>query len=341
MTGHDPPRSTPNRQTGPMRAAIVTEYGGPEVLTVTDVPDPTPGPDEILVRVAHSAVNRADTLQRMGGYRDPLEREHEILGLEYAGVVEAVGARVTLWQVGDRVMGIESGACYAEYLVTHERQALPVPSTIDLADAAAIPEVFLTAWDALVVQGGLTSGRWALVHAGASGVGTAAIQIATAIGARIAVTCSAGKMDACRALGADVVLERSPAPWAEELKSAVPGGVDTILDVVGGDETNRNLAAVKPEGTIVQVGLMGGGQTPVNLGLLLVKRVHWIGTTLRARPIEQKAALSQRFIAELIPLFERGALRPVIDSRFPLDDIADAHRHMEANANIGKILIDV
>jgi len=324
-----------------MRAVIVTEYGGPEVLTVTEVPDPVPGPDEILVRVAHSACNRADTLQRMGGYRDPVAREHEILGLEYAGTVVAAGERVTLWQIGDRVMGIESGACYAELVATHERQALPVPRSVELADAAAIPEVFLTAWDALVVQGGLTSGRWALVHAGASGVGTAAIQIAKAIGAFIAVTCSTGKMQACRDLGADLVLERSPADWAAALRGAVPDGVDVVLDVIGGDETNRNLAAVKPQGSIVQVGLMGGGQTPVNLGLLLVKRVRWIGTTLRARPIEQKAALSQRFIAEMIPMFESGALRPVIDSRFALDEVVDAHRHMEANANVGKILLDL
>ncbi|HEY5663340.1 MAG TPA: NAD(P)H-quinone oxidoreductase [Ilumatobacter sp.] len=324
-----------------MRAVVITRYGGPEVLTVADVPEPVPGPDEILVRVAHSACNRADTLQRMGGYRDPRAREHEILGLEYAGTVAAVGERVVLWQVGDRVMGIESGACHAELLVTHERQALPVPEAVDLADAAAIPEVFLTAWDALVLQGGLSSGRWALVHAGASGVGTAAIQIAKAIGARIAVTCSAGKMPACAELGADLVLERSPADWAAALREALPGGVDVVLDVVGGDEVNRNLAVIRPQGTIVQVGLMGGGQTAVNLGLLLVKRVHWVGTTLRARPIEQKAALSQRFIAEIIPLFESGALRAVIDSRFAIDEIVAAHRHMEADANVGKILLDI
>ncbi len=324
-----------------MRAVVVSEYGGPEVLSVREVPAPAPGPDEILVRVHHTAVNRADTLQRQGAYPDPQQREYEILGLEYAGVVEAVGQRVTLWQPGDRVMGIEAGACYAEYLATHERQALPVPDSLPLEDAAAIPEVFLTAWDALVVQGGLTSGRWALVHAGASGVGTAAIQIAGAIGARIAVTCSSGKMDACRELGADLVIERSPNDWASELKAAVPGGVDTILDVVGGEETNRNLASVRPRGTIVQVGLMGGGHTPVNLGLLLVKRVTWIGTTLRARPIEEKAAICQRFIAEMLPLLAAGRLRPVIDSRFALDGIADAHRHMEANANVGKILVDI
>ena len=148
-------------------------------------------------------------------------------------------------------------------------------------------------------------------------------------------------MAACSELGADLVLERSPADWAGALRAARPGGVDTILDVVGGDEANRNLGAIAPQGTIVQVGLMGGAQTPVNLGLLLVKRVHWIGTTQRARPIEQKAALSQRFIAEMIPRFADGSLRPVIDSRFTLDDIAAAHRHMEADANIGKILVDV
>jgi len=325
-----------------VRAAVVTRYGEPDVIAVEDVPDPVPGPEEILVRIVSSAINRADTLQRQGAYPDPRRRSGpEILGLEFAGTVAAIGERVTSWKVGDAVMGIESGACNAELVTTHERQALPVPSNVTLADAAAIPEVYLTAWDALVVQGGLTSGRWALVHAGASGVGTAAIQLGKAIGARIAVTCSVGKIDACRQLGADIVLERSPADWAAALKQAVPDGVDTLLDVIGGEETNRNLASVRPQGTIVQVGLMGGGQTPVNLGLLLVKRVHWIGTALRSRPLEQKIALSQRFRSEVIPLFESGALRPVIDSRFRLDDIVDAHRHMESNANVGKILIDI
>jgi putative PIG3 family NAD(P)H quinone oxidoreductase len=323
-----------------VRAAVVTSYGGPDVIAVQDVPDPVPEADEILVRVVSSAINRADTLQRQGGYPDPRGRSGpEILGLEFAGTVAGLGARVTSWKVGDSVMGIEAGACNAELVTTHERQALPVPSNVALADAAAIPEVYLTAWDALVVQGGLSSGRWALVHAGASGVGTAAILIAKAIGARIAVTCSAGKADACRELGADLVLERSPADWAAALEDAVPDGVDTVLDVVGGDEANRNLGAVRPQGTIVQVGLMGGGQTPVNLGLLLVKRVHWVGTALRTRPIEQKIALAQRFRREVIPLFESGALRPVIDSRFALDDIVEAHRHMDANANVGKILL--
>jgi putative PIG3 family NAD(P)H quinone oxidoreductase len=324
-----------------MRAVVLRSHGGPEVLTIEEVDDPTPGRDDIVVDVEHTAVNRADILQRMGMYPDPRRRSLEIPGLEYAGVVSAVGADVTGWSVGDRAMGIEAGGCYAEKVVTHARQALPVPASIASVDAAAVPEVFLTAWDALVVQGGLTSGRWALVHAGASGVGTAGIQIAKAIGARIAVTCSDGKIDACRELGADVVLERSPADWLTALSEQVPGGVDVVLDVIGGEETDRNLKAVRMDGTIVQVGLMGGANASVNVGLILSKRITWIGTTLRARPVERKLALSQRFIDEMLPLFDSGALRPVVDSRFGFGDIADAHRHMEANANVGKILIDL
>ena len=323
-----------------MRAVVLRSHGGPEVLTIEEVPDLEPGHDEILVQVEHTAINRADVLQRMGMYPDPRNRELEIPGLEYAGTVAAVGDDVTGWSVGDRVMGIEAGGCYAEQVVTHARQALPVPSTVASADAAAIAEVFLTAWDALVVQGGLTSGRWALVHAGASGVGTAAIQIAKAIGARIAVTCSAGKADACCELGADLVLERSPADWLGALRTALPGGVDVVLDVIGGEEADRNLQAVRTDGSVVQVGLMGGGSASVNLGLLLTKRITWIGTTLRSRPVERKLALCQRFIAEMIPLFESGALRPVIDSRYPVEQIADAHRYIESNANVGKILVD-
>lgn len=325
-----------------MRAVVLRSHGGPEVLGVEEVPDPVPGPDEVLVRIRSTALNRADVLQRMGGYADP--RPHvtlEIPGLEYSGVVEAVGGRVTLWKPGDRVMAIESGGSYAELICTHERQLMPVPAAIDLGDAAAIPEVFLTAWDALVRQGGLTSGRWALVHAGASGVGTAAIQIAKAIGARIAVTCSRPKMDLCRELGADAVLERSPSDWASEARALVPQGFDVILDVIGGDEVERNLQVARTRGTIVQVGLMGGASTPVNVGLLLMKRLTWIGTTLRARPLEEKVAVTQQFIAEVLPLFAVGALRPVIDSRYRLEEIAAAHRAMGENRNSGKILIDV
>jgi len=325
-----------------MRAVVLRSHGGPEVLTFEDVEVPLPGPDEVQVQIRATALNRADILQRMGGYPDPRGPGFlEIPGLEYSGVVSAVGDRVKMWKVGDRVMAIESGGAYAEYICTHERQLLAVPSNIPLADAAAIPEVFLTAWDALVLQGGLTSGRWALVHAGASGVGTASIQIAKAIGARIAVTCSSGKAQACRDLGADLVVERSPHDWLADVQEVVPQGFDVVLDVIGGDEVERNLRAVATKGTIVQVGLMGGGSTQVNVGLLLMKRARWIGTTLRARPLEEKAALTRKFAAEVLPLFESGRLKPIIDSRYLFPQIADAHIAMGANANTGKILIDI
>jgi putative PIG3 family NAD(P)H quinone oxidoreductase len=329
-----------------VRAVVLPGYGGPEVLELADVDDPVPGPDEILVDVRHAGVNRADVLQRMGRYPNPTPVTPEIPGLEYAGVVAGIGARVTAWRAGDEVMGIETGGCYAERLVTHGRLALPVPPGLPLSDAAAVPEVFLTAWDALVLQGGLTSGRWALVHAGASGVGTAAIQIAKAIGARVAVTCSAGKTPACRELGADVVLERSPADWPTHLREGLAehgrsDGVDVVLDVVGGEEADRNLAAVRSTGSIVQVGLLAGGQSTVNLGPLLAKRVRWIGTVLRGRPIEERIAICRRFTDEMLPLFTDRVLRPVIDRRLPLADVAEAHRVMEADANIGKILLDV
>ncbi len=324
-----------------MRAVVLHTHGGPEVLTIEEVADPIPGPDEVLVKVAATALNRADLLQRMGLYPDPRRLQPEIPGLEFAGTVVGRGARATMWQLGDRVMGIEAGGAYAEMICTHERQLMAVPASLSLEDAAAVPEVFLTAWDALVVQGGLTSGRWALVHAGASGVGTASIQIAKAIGARIAVTCSAGKAELCRSLGADLVFDRSPDDWLAQAIAAVPGGFDTILDVVGGEEIDRNLQAVAQRGTIVQVGLMGGGSVQVNVGLLMGKRAHWIGTTLRARPIEEKVAVTRRFAAEMLPLFDDGRMRPVIDRRFRFEEIAAAHELMASNANAGKIVITV
>lgn len=322
-----------------MRAVVLNSYGGPEVLSIEDVTDPSPGPDEVVVQVAATALNRADLLQRRGLYPDPTGRRPEIPGLEFSGTVVEVGARVSAWRVGDRVMGIESGGCHAERVVTHERQLLPVPAAVDLVEAAAIPEVFMTAWDALVLQGGLTSGRWALVHAGASGVGTAAIQLCGVIGARVAVTCSAGKAEVCRGLGADLVLERSPHDWLTDATTAVPSGFDVVLDVIGGDEIERNLRAVAPRGTIVQVGLMAGGRTSVDAGLLMARRSRWVGTTLRTRPLEEKAAVSRRFASEVVPLFESGRLRPVIDSRYPFAEIAAAHAVMESNANAGKILL--
>jgi putative PIG3 family NAD(P)H quinone oxidoreductase len=322
-----------------VRAVVLRSHGGPEVLTIESVADPEPGPEEVLVDIVAAALNRADLLQRMGHYPGP-PMAQEVPGLEFSGRVAARGARAVLWEPGDAVMGIVGGGGYAERIAVHERQVMAVPATVPVADAAAIPEVFLTAWDALVVQGGLTSGRWALVHAGGSGVGTAGIQIAKAIGARVAVTCSSGKAAVCRQLGADLVLERSPHDWLGELRSHVPAGVDVVLDVVGGDEVDRSIDALALKGRILQVGMMGG-RSLADLGKLMGKRAAVIGTVLRARPLEEKIALTQRFAAEMLPLFDTGALRPVIDSRFPLDAVAEAHIRMESNANAGKILLDV
>lgn len=315
-----------------MRAIVLTEKGGPEVLRVADVPAPVPGPEEVVVEVAATALNRADVLQRMGFYPQPgVAPEHEIPGLELAGRVVERGARAVQREIGDQVMAVVSGGAYAERVAVHERQLMPIPGSVDVVDAAAIPEVFLTAWDALVVQGGLTSGRLALVHAGASGVGTAAIQLAKAIGAFVAVTASAGKLDACRALGADITIDRV-GDWGVN-------DVDVVLDVVGGEYLERNLGALRTKGTIVQVGTMAGGNPTVNLGLLMMRRARLIGTVLRARPLEEKIALSQRFAQEVVPLFDTGALAPVIDSRYPLEQAADAHRRMESNATVGKVLL--
>ncbi len=322
-----------------MRAVVLRSHGGPEVLTFEDVDDPTPSPDQVLVDVAATALNRADLLQRQGLYPSPEPAAVEIPGLEFAGRVSAVGSRVTMWKPGDAVMGILSGGGYATKVVIHERQAIPVPVGVDLVDAAAIPEVFLTAWDALVLQGGATSGRWALVHAGASGVGTAGVQLVKAIGGRVAVTCSVGKAEAVRALGADHVFERSPHDWLADARAAVPTGFDVILDVVGGDETNRSLQALALKGRIVQVGTMAGSTPNVNLGMLMFKRASLIGTVLRARPLEEKAALARRFTAEIVPLFEAGSVKPVVDTRYPFADVAEAQARMAADANVGKIVL--
>jgi|688.fasta_scaffold04030_12 putative PIG3 family NAD(P)H quinone oxidoreductase len=325
-----------------MKAVVLRKHGGPEVLQFEDVPSPTCGAEDILVSIAATALNRADLLQRMGFYPNPFPQGPEIPGLEFAGTVKAVGERVTAWKIGDTVMGIVNGGAYAQELVLHERQAMAVPSGMSPRDAAAIPEVFITAWDALVVQGGLTSGRWALVHAGASGVGTAAIQICAAIGARIIVTCSSGKVQSCRDLGADVVVDYTTQDFVEEVQRATNGaGVDVILDVIGGDYVERNIASLAVKGHIIQVGVMAGKPVPFNVGLLLGKRASITGTVLRARPLEEKIAITQRFIAEMLPLFDTGAMAPIIDSRYVFTDIAQAHAHMAANANVGKIVIDI
>ncbi len=324
-----------------MRAVVLTEYGDPDVLTLTDVPDPTYGPEDVLVDVQTTALNRADLLQRRGLYPGP-PTDHEVPGMEFSGAVSAVGSAVSDWQVGDEVMGIVSGGAYAERLAVNQRQVLRVPSSVTLEDAAAIPEVFLTAFDAMVVQGGLASGRWALVHAGGSGVGTAAIQIAKAMGARIAVTASAGKIARCLELGADAAIDYRSESFADRVAELTEGrGVDVVIDVIGGEYTIDNIKSLRVGGRLIQVGVMGKQKVELPLGMLLPKRVALIGTVLRARPLEEKAALTQRVAAELLPLFDNSRLKPIIDSRYTIGEIAAAHAYMETNANFGKILVDV
>lgn len=326
-----------------MRAAVIPSYGDEDVLTITEVPSPSPGPDEVLVDVVASAMNRADLLQRRGLYPAPGPKPaHEIPGIEFAGRIAQLGERVTDWNVGDAAMGIVSGGAMAEQLVTHERMLQRVPDSVDLRDAAAIPEVFVTAHDALVTQGGLASGGTALVHAGASGVGTAAIQIARAVGATVVVTCSAAKADACAELGANLALDYHGESWADAVLEATDGaGVNVVLDVVGGDYLAQNVRCVATQGRIIQVGVMAGADATFSLGALMPKRAALIGTVLRSRPLEQKIAANQAFVSQLLGRFDDGSLRPVIDSRFALEHLADAHRYMATNANVGKILIDV
>jgi NADPH2:quinone reductase len=326
-----------------MRAVVLDEYGGPEVLIVREVPDPVPAPDEILVDLVSSAVNRAEVLQRQGLYPTPAPAPPlEIPGLEFAGRVAAIGDRVIRWQVGDAVMGIVAGGGYAERVAVHERQCMRVPSGMSLHDAGAIPEVWVTAHDALVSQGHMAPGSRVLVHAGASGVGTASIQLARAWGGTVIVTTSTAKVEACRALGADLVVDYTTTDFVEAVLEHTQGaGVDIVLDVIGGDYLDRNVRALARRGRIVQVGVMGGGKVSLDLGLLMAKRASLMGTMLRARPLEEKIAATLRFEREALPGFDAGRLAPVIDTRFPLDAVADAHRRMEANANVGKIVLDI
>lgn len=337
-----------------MRAVVLTEHGGPEVLRIVEVPVPTPAADEVLVRVYATALNRADLLQRRGLYPNPFPMAHDIPGMEFAGeVVEpaAPGAsaespdvhrRASRWKPGDQVMGIVSGGAYAEYLVIPAAQAMRTPRGMALADAAAIPEVFITAWDALVLQGGLQAGQTALVHAGASGVGTAAIQICRAMGARVIVTCSTSKAQACRDLGAHLVVDYTTDDFVASVAEFTSNrGVNVVLDVIGGDYTARNVACLAVKGRIIQVGTMAGSSTNFNVASLMPKRASITGTVLRPRPQEEKIAVSQAFAEALLPDFDAGVLKPVIDKRFNLDQIVQAHQHMEANANIGKIVVTV
>ncbi|HEX6292510.1 MAG TPA: NAD(P)H-quinone oxidoreductase [Herpetosiphonaceae bacterium] len=324
-----------------MQAMTITQPGGPEVLRLCEMPTPEPVADQIRVRVCATALNRADLVQRMGRYTAPFGAPQDIPGLEFAGSVDAVGPLVERLRPGDRVFGIVGGGAYAEYLLTSERMAVPIPANLDWEQAAAVPEVFMTAHDALFTQARFTSGERVLVHAVGSGVGTAAIQLIRATGGiSFGTARSADKLQAARDLGLDVAL---PAEgWPAELeRQTSQSGVHVVLDFVGSAYLADNLNALATRGRLVLIGLMSGAQAQIDLGVIQRKRLQMIGTVLRARPLEEKIAVTQAFERQVVPLLERRSVRPVVDRVFELQDAAEAHRYMEQNANFGKIVLRV
>ena len=325
-----------------MRAIVVTAPGGPEVLRIEDRPDPAPREDEVLVRVGAAGVNRADLLQRMGAYPPP-PGASEILGLEASGVIAAVGAGVSGLAVGDRVMILVEGGGYAELVTVRATQAVRVPDNIDMISAGGIPEVFITAHDALFARGGLQPGETVLVHGGGGGVGTAAIQLAHRHGCRVLVTAgSATKLERCADLGADAGINYRSEDFVARTRELTDGrGADVIIDIMGATYAERNLDAVSVDGRIVVVGLQGGTSADVNLGVLLRRRASLIGTQLRARPAAQKAAIVAAFARDVVPALADGSLRPVIDRTLPLERAAEAHRLIEAGEVTGKVVLDV
>jgi NADPH2:quinone reductase len=326
-----------------MRAIVIREPGGPEVLEMRDVPTPEPSRGEVRVRVRATAVNRADLLQRMGVYPAPPGSPGDIPGLEIAGEVDAVGADVAELAHGDRVMGLLGGGGYAEYAVVHARTLARIPPDTSFADAAAIPEAFLTAWDAMVAQARLSSGETVLVHAAGSGVGTAAVQIANAIGARpIGTMRTPQKMGRARELGLKDGIVVEGARFADEVLARTEGrGVDVVLELVGGAYVAQDLLCLAPRGRIIVVGTMGGTKVELDLALHMRKRAEVRGTMLRSRPLEEKIVAGQALQRHLVPLFTSGALRPVVDRVLPLARAADAHRLMQNNDAFGKLVLEV
>jgi putative PIG3 family NAD(P)H quinone oxidoreductase len=326
-----------------MRAIVIEKPGGPEVLVEKEVPTPAPQRGEVRVRVRATAVNRADVLQRMGFYPAPPGSPADIPGLELAGEVDALGEGVTDLSLGDRVFGIVGGGSYAEHAVVHARALARMPAGMSFTDAAAVPEAFLTAWDAMVPQARLASGEVVLVHAAGSGVGTAGFQIARALGARaIGTARTADKLERARALGLDEGIVVEKGAFAKEVLARTGGrGADVVLELVGGAYVAEDQACVAPRGRIVVVGLMAGNRVEVDLAALMHKRVELRGTVLRARPLEEKIAAAHALGRHLAPLFASGALRPVVDRVLPLAQAADAHRAMQDNDSFGKLVLEV
>jgi putative PIG3 family NAD(P)H quinone oxidoreductase len=325
-----------------MRTVVFDEPGDPEVLRVAEVPDPVPGPGEVLLRVHSAGINRADLLQRRGLYPPP-PGASPILGLEAAGEVEAVGPGVTTWGPGDRVCALLAGGGYAEKVAVPAVQVMPIPTGMDLVSAGAVPEVFITAHDNLFTRGRLRGGETVLIHGGAGGVGTAAIQLAHRAAARVLVT--AGSMERllrCRELGADAGINHRKEDFVTRTREITAGrGADVILDVMGAAYLEPNLRALASDGRLVIIGMQGGIRAEIDLNTLLSKRLTAYGTMLRNRPVEQKAQIVQRVVSDVLPGLADCSLRPVIDRVLPLDRVVEAHRAMEEDSPFGKIVLQV
>jgi putative PIG3 family NAD(P)H quinone oxidoreductase len=325
-----------------MTVIAAPQPGGPEVLVPETRPLPTARDGEILVRVHAAGVNRPDVMQREGKYPPP-PGAPDIIGLEIAGEVASHGPGAARFAVDDRICALVPGGGYAEYCTVHESNALPIPEGFSFIEAAAIPETFFTVWSNLFRRGRLSAGEWALVHGGSSGIGTTAIQLARALGARVAVTAgSAEKCAACIDLGADIAINYREDDFVARVKEATGGrGVDVILDMIGGDYVSRNYLAAADDGRIVQIALQKGARAEADFRLLMVKRLTHTGSTLRPRPVSFKAEVAADLHANVWPLLAARKIAPVIDSTFPLVRAAEAHARMESSAHFGKIVLTV
>jgi len=324
-----------------MLAVQIKEPGSADQLFIAPFPTPKPEANEIRVRVHATALNRADIMQRKGKYPPP-EGASLIMGLEAAGEVESMGEGVTRWQIGDKVFGLLPGGGYAEFAIMHQNMAMPVPDGWEFTDAAAVPEVFLTAFQALCWVGKLEAGERVLLDAGASGVGTAAIQLARLIGAEVIVTASSGKHELCLELGAKYAIDYRKVPFLEETRELTHGkGVDLIVDPVGGDYFDQNIQALKPDGRLVMLAVMAGGKTSADIGPIVFKRLQIQGPTLRSRSRAYQIKLTKEFTDFAYDALKNKTIRPVVDEIFSWHNVAEAHRYMEANLSAGKVVLQI
>jgi putative PIG3 family NAD(P)H quinone oxidoreductase len=322
------------------KAIRIREPGGPEVLELGEIELPNPEPSQVMVEVAAAGLNRADCLQRRGFYPAPPGVPTDVPGLEFAGVVESVGDAISAWKPGDRVMGIVGGGSMATRVVTEAAELMPVPKGLSLEEAAAVPEVFLTAYDAIVLQGGLQAGQTVLLHAVASGVGTAAIQIASALGATtVGTSRTAHKLPRCTDLGLTHAVLVEDGQFADTVLAAVPEGANVVLDTIGAAYLSQNVKVIAKKGRIIVIGLMGGAKGELALGALLAKRASIHGSVLRSRSAAEKADLTKSFTDEMLGRFATGDLKPIIDDVLPMTDVQAAHTRMDANETFGKLVL--